>query len=382
MASALPAGNQPRILHALRRRPGLSKADLARTLHLAPATASTLVGELVGKGLVVISGLADSTGGRRPERLTLNPERPLMLGIDLGETDARLGVLDLDGRLRAVERLPFRRERGAVALEPVVAAAVELLRRHPAVEGVGVAAPGPLDSATGVIRRAVNLGWQDFPLRQLLEAHLRLPVSVDRNTNAALLAEEWWGSAPTGDPSIFITLGSGVGAAIKIGGHFLRGAGGMGGEFGHISLDPDGPPCGCGSRGCLEVFAGGRALLRRYARARRSTGRGGIGAMASAAADGDELAGRLLAEAGDHLGTGVVTLVNLVNPEVIVLGGELMEAEWLLLPRVRQAVRRRGLRDARAVRIVPSTFRDRASLIGAATIAYDALFTGRVPSER
>lgn len=379
-----------RLLHELRKEPGISQTALTRRLRVGSGTVSVMIAELTAAGLVVSRGQAKSTGGRPAERLGLNPDRPLVLGVDLGETDARFGVLNLHGQFVRLDRAPLPRRRGTVELEPLLAR-IDELARDADVTGIGVAVPGRIDSGTGRVIRASNLGWRDLPLRDEVERATGLPVVVNRNTTAALVGEEWWGSAPAGDPFVFVTIGSGVGAAIKVRGRFLHGASDAAGELGHIPVEPDGPPCRCGNRGCLETLASVPALLTAYRDAQRAAGvatrkRPTVASLAATVAT-DPLAAAAFERIGDRLGTGMVTLVNLLNPAVIVLGGELMEAEELVLPRVVATLEGRGP-DApgRGVRVIRSTFGERASLVGAATLCFNALLPslarGAVPTTR
>jgi len=369
-----------RILHALRRSPGLSKIGLARELEISPTTVGSLVEGLVRDGLVVAAGLEPSMGGRPPERLSLDPEGPLALGVDLGETAARFGLLDLAGRLVATETLPFRRRQrdGSVDTAIVSDGITALLAETglgDRIAGIGVAVPGLVDREAGAVRYAANLGWQDVALAGQLALEFDRPVLLDRNTNAALLAEEWWGTAAHDDPAIFVTLGSGIGAAIRVDGQFVRGASGAPGEFGHIPAVADGPECRCGQRGCLEALASSAAVQRSYQRLANATPDGGISAVVQAAREGDPFALHVLDEAARHLGIGIATLVNLFNPSVVILGGELMEAEDLILARIDAQVRARSLKvSSAALRLVSSSFHGDAALIGAATTAFGALF--------
>lgn len=377
-----PSTSREQILHVLRRHPGLPQVGLVRGLKLSQATVSVAVGELLGAGLVVSTGPARSTGGRRPEQLALNPERPLTLGVDLGAGAAQLGLLNLTGELVEVERVAFRRVRGRVDVDPLIEAAAALAARRAGVAAVGIAVPGMVDAPAGTVRRAANLGWRDVALQALFESGLRLPVAVDHNTNASLLAEEWWGSL-AGDPIVFITLGSGVGAAIRPDGRFLHGASGVAGEFGHVTVEPRGIRCRCGRHGCLETRASARALVELHRRLARDAGDGRKGArgrhsvadIAAAALEGDPIATRAVDEVAAWLGAGLNSLIVLLNPQVVVLGGELMAAEHVLLPRVREIVRRDGPRSAKkAVTIVPSRFRELAPIVGAGTLAFERLF--------
>lgn len=377
-----PLGSREQILHTLRRQPGLSQTDLVRMLGLGQATISVAIGELIATGMVVVTGRAKSTGGRRPERLALNGERPLALALDLGESEAQLGLVNLNGTLLDVERIPFCRAGRRVEIDPLVAAARAWTGRKGLVR-VGIAAPGIIDGASGVVHRASTLAWRNVNLKDIFEEGLGLPAVVERNTNAALLAEEWWGSLG-GDPVVFVTLGSGVGAALRVNGRFVHGATGAAGEFGHVTVEPDGLRCRCGRHGCLETRASASALLALYRRLVQEQGGGrapsgsrrlSVAGIAAAAAAGEVVARRAILEVADWLAMGLVTLITLLNPPVVVLGGDLLAAEEILLPRVREVVRHHGVRaSTEAVKIVPSTFRDMAALAGAGAVAFERLF--------
>lgn len=376
-ADNLETDNRVRLLHALRQEPGISKSTLTQRLRLGSGTVSVLVADLVAAGLVVSRGHAPSTGGRPAERLALNPDRPLMLGVDLGETDARFGVLNLQGELLRVDRAPLQRTEGVVDLEPILHRIAQIAGETPDISGVGIAVPGRIAKQTSQVIRASNLGWRALPLREKVEQATSLSTVVDRNTTAALLGEEWWGSTPAGDPFVFVTVGSGIGAAVKINGRVLHGTSDAAGEFGHIPIEPDGRMCRCGSRGCLETLASVPAVLAAYGEARRAAGLPATDdtttvASLQAAAATDSLAASALSLAAKRLGHGLTTLASLFNPRVIVLGGELMDAEEAILPGIITTLAQRGAEAPGVdVEIVRSTFGDKASLIGAATLGFN-----------
>jgi predicted NBD/HSP70 family sugar kinase len=377
-SAANPADKRDRILRAVREAPGISKTELARQLRISPSTASALVADLVEAGLLLVDGIGQSSGGRPPEQLVLNPA-PLMLAINLAETDARLGVVNLQGRLLDSRRGRFQVSRGRVQLKPILENAHRLAQAYPDIIGAGIAVPGLIDRTRGVVRGAGNLGWFDFDLRPEAERSLGLPVEVDRDTNAGLLAEEWWGEGAAADPLLFVMAGSGIGVAIRLHGACVEGASGVAGEFGHIPVQRDGALCGCGKRGCLETVASSGALVDHYSRllpaAQPKRLRLTVASIAALAEAGDALALQALNEVATQLGLGVVTLINLLNPAAIVVGGELMDAEAFVLPVVREVVAQQALDASRdVVSIRSSSFREQASLIGAAALAFDALF--------
>jgi predicted NBD/HSP70 family sugar kinase len=370
-----------RVLHALRRSPGLSKVALARELGISPGTVRLVTDELFAAGLVVTAGRDLTTGGRPSGQLALNSSSPLALGVDLGEVEMRLGLLNLVGELVSQRRTPFDRRHEQVSVDQI-AGEINALRASAegTVAGVGLGVPGHLDLSAGRVLYAANLGWRDVELRDRLSEAVGLPVLMDRNTNSAMLAEQWWGPAfPTG-PALFVTLGSGIGVAIRVNGLFLRGAGGAAGEFGHLVIDKRGPECACGQRGCLEAMASGRAVQRRYNQlSDESPDAGNISELIRAARADDPAARRALAEAADHLADGLATLVNLLNPSTVVLGGELMAAEAELLPVIRDGIRRKALSySAAQVEILPSSLRDEGPLIGSASMVFDAVFNQRI----
>ena len=396
--------NRANILIALQRRHELSKSQLARQLYISPATVGSIVADLMDEGLIRSVGAGPSTGGRPAERLILNGDRQVAVGVDLGGTSAQIGVLSLAGDLLAHWRMPFQFQQQEVQLEPILAGVAQALDAFDGrpILGIGVAVPGLLDLDGGTVRYAANLSWRDVPIRELFARAFDLPIVMNRNTNAALLGDDWWSDMATADPSIFVTLGSGIGAALRIDGRFVQGAASMAGELGHIPIDPDGPLCNCGQRGCLEALASGRAVQARYNQLRR-TGQTPatqprhddpikviteadtpddvtLAEVLKRAAAGERLAVEVLAEAAHVLGVGVTILTNLLNPAVIVLGGELMDAGDLLLRPIVRHIQAHALPDAAsAVTVAASSLRGEASVIGAATLVFNDLFQGAIP---
>ncbi|MBW7885165.1 MAG: ROK family transcriptional regulator [Caldilineaceae bacterium] len=380
--------NRANVLHALRRRPGLSKIALARQLRISPATVGSIIAGLTEEGLVVSIGAGPSTGGRPAEHLELNRAGPVAVGVDLGQTMVRIGILNLAGKLLAQRSVPFQRHHNEVDLAAIVTQVEEMVGTFPhgTICGIGVAVPGLLDLERGMVRYAANLGWRNLMLRDAFAQVFGQPIVMIRNTNAALLAEDWWGNVVTRDPSIFVTLGSGIGAALRVDRHFIQGAAAVAGELGHIPIDPSGMRCSCGQRGCLEAMASGRAVQERYNRLRSrrmavpNAAPLSLSEILQQAMEGEELARTVLEEAAYYLGIGLTILTNLLNPAVIVLGGELMEASDLLLRPIVQYIHTHALSDAAAaVTVVASTFRSDAALIGAASLVFDELFQGRIP---
>lgn len=293
----------------------------------------------------------------------------LALGIDMGGTNMRIAVVDNAGRVVAARRLPSRPELGPDdTVARMACAAREVIDslppdRRTAVAAVGLATPGPVDTRRGVIVTTPNLpGWREVPVAAMLSIRLGLPVRHVRDANAALAGEVWLGAARGCGDVLLLTLGTGIGGAALAGGRLLTGRDGFAGEFGHITVDPDGPECGCGNRGCLEALASGSALRRR-------TGME-AGALFTAARSGDPEARAAVTAAARALGTGLAALANTFNPELIVVGGG-MSAGWPLLEAETLAeMRRRAFAPVTAgLGVATARLGDNAGILGAARLA-------------
>lgn len=294
------------------------------------------------------------------------------VGIDMGGTNVRVGVVDAAGNVMAVSKAPTRPEEGPAAVVGRVAGMVRDVLASPqvaglarAVAGVGLATPGPVDAGRGVIVTTPNMpGWRDVPVAGLLGAEIGLRVRHVRDANAALLGEAWLGAARGHRDVILLTLGTGVGGAALVGGGLLLGRDGFGGEFGHLTIDPDGPPCGCGNRGCLESFVSGSALRRRTGQDAR--------VLFAAARQGDPDARAAVTQVAVSLGIGLASLANAFNPSVIVLGGGVMDGWDLLRERTIEEMCGRAFPPVTAdLAVVPAGLGDVAGLLGAARLVLE-----------
>jgi predicted NBD/HSP70 family sugar kinase len=385
--AAAPIPSRPHkraaLLRALRRSPGASRTALAGELGFSLGTAQILVDDLLDEGIVCPAGVDLGTGGRPSRRLSLNPDGPLVMGVDLSQMEMRLGLFDLNGERVATREAPLVRRKGRVRLDRVIVEIEQLAALEPQrLVGVGLAVPGYLDISTGRVLFSANLGWRDVDLGRAVRDALSVDALVARNTNAAMLAETWSNPAASGDPAVFVTMGSGIGGAIQTSGRFLHGVGGAAGELGHIVVDPEGPRCRCGRRGCLETLASAKAIQERYARlkgAAPSDTAFSLRSIGAAAASGEPEAQESIETAVTALVEGLATLVTLINPEVIILGGDLLHAHPSVLGRIRDGVNQRALAHmARQVRIEVSRLHEDAPLVGAACLVHEALFAGHL----
>lgn len=408
VSAAAPAGHRDTRRHnlslvlreALDRAPA-SRANIADVTGLTKASVSSLVGELISAGLLLESGTDESGRVGRPGRLLeANGEGVVGVGLEVNVDYIAACVLDLLGRVR--HRRVVSRDNRNTEPEKVVEAVARLGRQALAtVEGAGmlpggvvVAVPGLVDVRSGALINAPNLGWADLPVAAMLARRLRRPdlsVAVDNEANLGALGELWEGRGREWGDFFHISGEIGVGAGLVLGGSLLRGAHGLAGEFGHVQVDRDGPPCPCGSRGCLERLVGQEALLAAagidadLATSHGASGNGGVAALLARAEAGEERTLAALAEAGRILGRACATVVNLIDPATIVLGGIFAPlAPWILAP-LEAEMRRGGLaRLDRTVRVTVSELGPDAAVRGAASCVLRDILADpyRVPLRR
>jgi len=313
----------------------------------------------------------------------------LVLGVDLGGTKIRTALLDDGGGIVADDyRQTLAQEGPDAVIGRILDAARQVLDRagvgRERVRAVGIGSPGPLDVRTGEVISPPNLpGWDRVPLRQRVADGLGLDVFLENDANVAALAEHRFGAGQGTDHMLYVVVGTGVGGGLILGGQLYHGVGGMAGEIGHTVLLPDGPLCGCGNRGCLEALASGTAVARE-ARLRVESGKETLMTelaegdptritarlVAQAAEQGDAEARDVLAWTMGYLGLGLANMVNLFNPEVIVIGGGLANMGDLLFGPVRRAIDRHAFPvSAGMVRVVPAALGNDAGVLGAAALA-------------
>jgi glucokinase len=307
-----------------------------------------------------------------------------VIGVDAGGTKLLGGVVD--GGLVVHHRV-HRQWRGGgrqEVLDVLVGVVEEARAAAPEASAVGFGIPSLMDSEGAVSRECVHLPLAGVPFRDLMSERLGLPVVVDNDANCALVAEARAGAARGASEALLLTLGTGIGGGVLIGGKVYRGAGGAAGELGHVVVEADGPPCPCGNCGCLETFASGTAIAEAGAAAAAAHPDSALGKAADAgrevtgplvtelAGEGDAAAIEVLAGAGRMLGAGLSSLANAFDPELIVIGGGAAAAGELLLGPARDELARRALGDDGRVRVVPAHFGPEAGMLGAALLALEA----------
>jgi glucokinase len=301
------------------------------------------------------------------------------IGIDIGGTNIKIATVSDAGRVLVRGVVETTASEGPASAFRRIHDAARQLAVGQRVRGVGIGCAGLIDARRGVLRESPNLpAWRGAPLLRLAKSHFRLPVIVENDATSAGFGESFVRGA-RGRDLVFITLGTGVGGGIVTDGRVVRGVSGFGGEIGHMTVDPDGPLCHCGSRGCLEAYAGAYGIVRAAREAAQARGkRSGRWARASfnardvldAARRGDAIGRAAARVAGEHLGLAIASLLNVLNPSVVVIGGGVGGGFDVLSPHVRRMIASFAFADAaRAARIETSRLGNDAALVGAAMLA-------------
>jgi glucokinase len=310
---------------------------------------------------------------------------PLVIAVDLGGTRIRAALSNLEGHFLRRLEWSTEAERGRdAALERIVALIQEVRGDVPHGEllGVGVGTPGPLDPRAGLVLSAPNMpGWNDLPLRTILEQQIGLPVRLVNDANGAVLGEWLFGAGRGRQNLIYVTISTGIGGGVITDGHLLLGHCGLAGEVGHMTLQADGPRCNCGNYGCWEALASGTAIAREGAAAARD-GRSPLLAelcqgqpeqvdarmVGQAARQGDPVAGQIVKQAARYCGVGLVNLLHLYSPEIILVGGGVSKMGDLLFQPMCRIARKQAMPAYRGVPIEPASLGEDMGLLGAVAL--------------
>ncbi|MGX2993909.1 ROK family transcriptional regulator [Streptomyces sp. JNUCC 64] len=384
--SSLHRANLERVIRAVRRAGALTQAEIARTTGLSAATVSNIVRELGERGTVRVT--PTSAGGRRARSVSLSGDAGIVIGVAVGHDLLRVALGNQAHQVLAEETEPLVPHGPRAPGDPAPGSAAHCLDRarelvdrliartgtdRSRISGVGLGVPGPVDVTTGTLGPTAALpGWAGTRPAETLTERLGLPVHLDNDANLGALGELVWGAGRGARDLAYIKIADGVGAGLVIGGRVHRGPGGTAGEIGHLTLDESGPVCRCGNRGCLETFTAARHVLPLL-----SVSHGDGLTMADVvrlARDGDPGCRRIVADVGRHVGRGVASLCNLLDPGRIVLGGDLVAAGELLTGPVREAVARYAVPSVtERLAIVPGALGERAEVLGALALALDAM---------
>jgi predicted NBD/HSP70 family sugar kinase len=369
--------NRLRVVDLLRHRGSASRAEIARETGLSRTTVSSLVADLIEVGM--LNEIADpgdgraSQAGRPPILLALSGSTGALVGVDFGHSHLRVAVADLAFNVLAEAEVDVETDLGSEVSLDTAANLVSQVLTEAAVDrsqvlGAGMGLPGPIELDSGrVDSRRILPGWVDVDPAEELAARLGIPVHIDNDANAGALGESRLGAGRDSQVMAYVRLSAGIGLGIVIDGRPFRGARGTAGEIGHVLVDPTGRICRCGNRGCLETLVSGPALCELLM---TSHGEMGVDELVSHAVDGDVGCRRAIEDAGRTVGRAMADVCNYINPDTIVVGGELSRAGGLIVDPIREAIGRYAIPAATAeLRVVAGVLGDRAEMLGALTLA-------------
>lgn len=374
------------LLHLVHRRQPITRAEVSETTGLPLSTVAFNINRLLKSGWIYESDAGLSNGGRPARHLHVNGEKMYLFGVDIGVTDTALAIADYNAQILFSQRLPTRGD-PRTFISKLGARILHLMRNEYAgcpFGYLGVSVPGLVDTQTGELVRAPNLGWSNVPVQEWFREITKLPVLVDNDANAAALAELWQGDiAREGvENLLYVLVVEGLGTSLIVGGKIYRGSRIGTGGFGHMCISPEGPRCSCGGRGCLEVFVSNRAIISSYlgkASAKRRPL--SVTDIINLARRGQRRAREVLVEAAEALATGMRSLVHGLAPQVVVVGGEFAEAWFLIGPIITEHLKSTFIvPELASIRVMPAVVRNRPSLVGAVTLGVLPEMT--VPHER
>lgn len=373
--------NQTLLLHLIRERQPISRAEIAKITGLRPGTISSIVNRLIRKGVIYEGAEGPSSGGRKPTYLYINSENAYVLAVSIGVRETVYAVSDFNGRILKEKAMLTQGDARAflkqLAAEIKNTVSADYSRVNFAA--VGVSIPGLIKRDSGEVIVSPNLGWSDLPVKEILEKELELPVYVENDANAAAYSELWYG--PLDEIKVktllYILVVDGLGTGLIINGKLHVGSQiGLGG-FGHMSIEPNGEVCSCGRKGCWETLASESATIARYHRLmsnKNDSIANSITDIIALANRGDEMAVTALQATAEYLGEGIASLAHGLSPEIVVIGGEISTAWNLIGDIVKAKVKSRYLIPSVAKINIRSASVTRPSLFGAIPIALQNYF--------
>lgn len=373
--------NKSIVLELLQKQSPISRASLAKLTGLTKATVSTLVAELMEENLLYEIGTGESSGGRKPVMLVFRQDAGYAIGVDLGVNYIHAVLTDLKGEIvkevRHGLKVSTSQESVLGELKRHLRALIAAAPESPyGIVGIGIGVPGITDHQ-GSVLFAPNLGWRNVPLQRMLEEEFKMPVTIDNEANAGAVGEKEFGTGRGVSNLIYISIGIGIGTGIILKNELYRGTSGYSGEMGHISIQADGKPCRCGNIGCWELYASENALLEEAAHLLPDDRRE-LEELVALAEAGSPEAAALFERAGYYLGVGITNIINIFNPELIIIGNRFSDAERFLGESVRKVIYTRSLPYHREkLRLEFAGLGSRSSVAGASSFAVSRFFADR-----
>ncbi|RTR36179.1 ROK family protein [Robertmurraya yapensis] len=325
--------NKALVLKTIIQLSPISRADIAQKTGLNKGTVSSLVSELMEEQLIYEYGPGESSGGRRPVMLLFNQVAGYSIGLDLG-VNYLLGIVtDLQGNITQEKIIKFNNlsyEEIKKRLYEMIDNLISLTPESPyGIVGIGIGVPGTV-SKSGKILLAPNLNWQNIDLKSTLKEKYNIPIIIENEANAGAYGEKLFGAGKEAKNIVYVSVGIGIGAGLILNNQLYRGNNGFSGEIGHMTIEIDGAKCSCGSMGCWELYASEQALVKNAKRAGLLTDSAELDNLLELAESGDEIAIQQFEHIGEYLAVGINNIINIFNPEQIIIGNRMASAErWL-----------------------------------------------------
>lgn len=371
--------NQTILLHLIRERQPISRAEISKTTGLRPGTVSSIVNRLIRKGVIYEGAEGPSSGGRKPRYLYINGENAYVLAIDIGVRETVYAVSDFNGRILK-QKSVMTKGKPQTFLKNLCAEIKKTISKNYSrvkFDAVGVSVPGLVNRTTGVVAVSPNLEWNNTPVKKLIEDELGLPVYVENDANAAAFSELWYG--PLDEIKVktllYILVVDGLGTGLIINGNLHIGSEiGLGG-FGHMCIEPNGEVCSCGRKGCWETLASESATIARYSRLMNNKSDSiTITEIITKANEGDKQAIAALKATAEYLGDGIASIAHGLSPEIIVIGGDISAAWNLIEPIIKKKLKSEYIIPSIAKMEVRPASVTQPSLFGAIPIALQNFF--------
>jgi len=383
--------NRSIILKTIRHYGPISRSEIAKRNKISPTTVTAAVRELLEQGLVCEDGVGASSGGRKPILVRFSPESQFVFGVAITNSSIEIAEMNLEAKSRKQKVFPICNLTGELLIDYFLKSIGQFLEEYSDLTkciGISIVSPGIIDVDKGIIYENTKLKLKDIPLKEMVGKKFKLKTWLENDANAIALAEKQFGAYRKFKNLVYVTIGDGVGAGIIVNGNIVRGNCGGTGEFGHTSIDRNGMYCDCGNRGCLENYISWPVI---YSNVLSSISQGKHTMMLELAKEDinritpsiflnalekdDQLAKEIMEEVAGCLATGIVNLVNLLNPDIIILGGKVAYDNHFLLSRVKELVFKQALTIlTKQLEICPTSLGEDFRMIAAATIPIQEIF--------
>lgn len=384
--------NTVSILKVIREKGPISRADISKMIGLNPATVSSNVSDLLAQKIIREVGSGESSGGRKPILLELNNSEIFVIGVDMGIKKSTAGLIDIDGNVINKVTLYFGMEMNQKQVIEIMKDCIyKVVKGYDdnfnKVIGIGMGIHGPVDSEKGISIYAPAFSWHNINIVSIFEDEFKVPVIIDNDCRAMALGEKWFGKAKDSKNFVLLNIGTGIGAGIYLNGNLYPGNNFGAGEIGHVSITNKKIKCQCGKYGCFEAVASGVGIAKRFIKKVKEGKKTSILNKMSIiditsekiyeeALQGDELSIQILEETGSYIGDGLSMLINILNPEMILMAGGVVKAKEFIFNEIQKSVSKKSINNnLKNLYIGETHLQENAGIVGAATLIIRDIFT-------